>query len=336
MNLFRKSLLLAISLLVLAGCTERPSTNNENAPSATVDGKNNLLRIKRYEKALFSLKQQDFASELKAIAPEYKVFLGKDYASPEALNQLSAFVGDAQNQEIYRECMTRFPELSAMESEFSDAFSRLSKAIPGFRTPSVYTYVSGFDFAYPIKYADSALIIALDMYLGSDYKGYPALGIPNYISQRLTPDHILPDCLKEMAYPYLKGNQAPTLLDAMTEEGKILWFAGLMLPETKENLIIGYSDPQLKWCEDNEYNIWSFLIENELLYSKDARSMSMFMSDGPFTASFSEESPARTGAWVGWQIMKAYAEKSGKGVAEIMAMTDSQEILEKSGYKPRK
>lgn len=336
MNRIRKSFLLATSLLVLAGCTQRPATSDGNAPSAATDSENNPLRIKRYEKALFSLKQQDFASGLKSIAPDYQVFLGKNYTSPEALEQLSAFVGDPQNQEIYRECMIRFPDLTAMESEFSGAFGRISEAVPGFRAPAVYTYVSGFDFAYPVKYADSALIIALDMYLGSDYKGYPALGIPMYISQRLTPDHILPDCLKEMAYPYLKTNQAPTLLDAMTEEGKILWFAGMMLPETKENLIIGYSSPQLKWCEGNEYNIWSFLIENELLYSKDARSMSMFMSDGPFTASFSQESPARTGSWVGWQIVKAYAEKSGKSVAEIMANTDSQEILEQSGYKPRK
>jgi uncharacterized protein YjaZ len=62
----------------------------------------------------------------------------------------------------------------------------------------------------------------------------------------------------------------------------------------------------------------------------------MFMVDGPFTSSFSQESPARTGAWLGWQIVKAYMKKNNVSLKQLLDNVDSQEILEKSGYKPGK
>ncbi|PKP02856.1 MAG: gliding motility lipoprotein GldB, partial [Bacteroidetes bacterium HGW-Bacteroidetes-9] len=55
-----------------------------------------------------------------------------------------------------------------------------------------------------------------------------------------------------------------------------------------------------------------------------------------FTASFSQESPSRTGAWLGWQIVKSYMKNNDSMIAGLMANANSQEILEKSGYKPKK
>ncbi|MBK6964767.1 MAG: hypothetical protein IPH20_12710 [Bacteroidales bacterium] len=148
------------------------------------------------------------------------------------------FVENRQNQEVYAECLKQFPELNGLANEFNIAFNRLKIEIPGFKEPEIDTYVSGFDFQYPIKYTDSDLVVALDMFLGSDYPGYRKMGIPQYISERLTPDHILPDCVKEMAY-YISATKTPVLLDAMIEEGKILYFAGLMLPGNRKSTNCG-------------------------------------------------------------------------------------------------
>jgi len=326
-----------VALLLLLSCNETGSSSGKKTGQAAGENTTTLSKgIHRYEKALFGIPQDRFRAGIIEIAGEYKVFLGGNQLSPDAINQLQAFVTDNQNQEVYAECLKRFPDLSGLTVELENAFVRIKSEIPDFVVPEIYTYVSGFDFQYPVKYTDSALIIALDMYLGSDYSGYPNLGIPLYISDRLTPEHILPDCIKEISMPLIKSNKSPVLLDAMIEEGKTLWFTDLMLPNTDDNLKIGFTRAQLAWCADNEQNIWSFLIENELLYSTDARSMSMFMTDGPFTASFSQESPSRTGAWLGWQIVKAYAKNNKSGLKELMSNVNSQEILEKSGYKPGK
>lgn len=338
MKFLKTSLTIAVvTLLLLSSCKETGPNSGKKAGQASGENTTAISKeIHRYEKALFEIPQDRFQAGIHEIANEYRVFLGGSQPSPDAIKQLQAFVTDNQNQEVYAECLKRFPDLSGLTVELDDAFVRIKTEIPDFVVPQVYTYVSGFDFQYPVKYTDSALIIALDMYLGSDYAGYPNLGIPLYISDRLTPQHILPDCIKEISMPLIKSNKSPVLLDAMIEEGKTLWFTDLMLPNTDDNLKIGFTKAQLTWCADNEQNLWSFLIENELLYSTDARSMSMFMTDGPFTASFSQESPSRTGAWLGWQIVKAYAENAKTGLKELLVNTNSQEILEKSGYKPRK
>ncbi len=332
-----KSLLpaIVIALLLLPSCRESKKTAEDNKG---ISDNNSIesLKILRYEKALFSIQQDHFADGLKKIARDYSVFLGENYTSPEAISQLSEFVANSQNQQVYAECLKQFPDLESITGEFRKAFKIMQEEIPGYQIPQVYTYVSGFDFQYPIKYTDSALIIALDMYLGSDYTGYREIGIPVYIAGRLTADHILPDCMKAMSLPFIQSSKSQVLLDAMIEEGKSLYFADVMLPEISDQLIIGYTEEQLKWCADNENNLWSFLIENEMLYSSEAKSISIFMTDGPFTASFSQESPSRTGAWLGWQIVKSYMKNNDSMIAGLMANANSQEILEKSGYKPKK
>ncbi|MDD3743435.1 MAG: DUF2268 domain-containing putative Zn-dependent protease, partial [Lentimicrobiaceae bacterium] len=208
-------------------------------------------------------------------------------------------------------------------------------ALPDFIVPESYTYISGFDFQYPVKYTDSAMIIALDMYLGLDFEMYKMMGIPLYISQRLTRDHIVPDCMKEIALARIPEKQGTyTLLEAMIEQGKVLFFTDITLPEVPDKFKIGFTESQLQWCKDNEANLWQFMVENELLYSSDAKAMSMFMVDGPFTSSFSQDSPARTGAWLGWKIVRTYMKNNNETVETLMANNNAREILEKSGYKP--
>lgn len=333
-----KSLILLLTTFLLATSCNQTGQNRSGETtvsdkSASISEKTDILR---YEVALFSLKPQSFARDLEKIAPDFRVFLGNNYNTPEAIAQLQAFVNDPQNRRTYQDCMHQYPELEWLSAGLNEALNNYTAGFPGATIPQVYTYVSGFDFQYPVKYADSTLIIALDMYLGSDYQDYRTMGIPLYVSQRLTRNHILPDCMKELAYPHLEKPRTQTLLDAMIEEGRVLYFAEALLPETAKEFIIGYSPAQLKWCYENESNLWSFLIENELLYSTDAQAMSMFMTDGPFTSSFSQESPARTGAWLGWEIVRNYAKKNGKSLPEILKNANAQEILEKSGYKPRR
>ena len=52
---------------------------------------------------------------------------------------------------------------------------------------------------------------------------------------------------------------------------------------------------------------------------------------------FSKESPARVGAWVGWQIVKKYmANNKNVTLPQLLDDYDAQNILSLSGYKPKK
>lgn len=326
-----------IAILMTTSCKQsKQKSADKLTESKETAGVAHRKSILRYEVALFSIKPEHFASGLEEIAPTFSVFLGDNYKTREAVIQLQEFVNDPQNRRTYQDCMSQYPDLEWLELGLNEAFDNFIQEFPGAGRPQVYTYISGFDFQYPVKYADSTMIISLDMYLGSDYKDYRTMGIPLYVSQRLTRDHILPDCVRELCYPLLERPKTQTLLDVMIEEGKIRCFSEVLLPEVGDELLMGFSPAQLKWCSENESNLWSFMIENELLYSTDAQAMSMFMTDGPFTSSFSQESPARTGAWLGWQIVRSYIKKTGSSLPALLKNINSQEILEKSGYKPKR
>lgn len=307
------------------------SSTSPAIQSEQVDG----FRINRYEVALFELNRNNMAGELKKLLPEFSIFLGDGNFSQADIRQISDFVSDVNNLEAYRLVMKKYPDLSELTLQLKNAYDNYSRETGMELQPQTYTYVSGYDFQYPVKYADSVMIIGLDLFLGRDFDMYKKMGVPLYISNRFTPDHIVPDCIKEMAYPLIPEKQGTyNLLEAMIEQGKLMYFTSRILPDVSDHLIIGFEPEQLSWCEDNEGNLWQFIIENELLYSSDSKAMSMFMVDGPFTSSFSDESPARTGVWLGWKIVESYMKRNKVSLIAMMGNTNSREILERSGYKP--
>jgi uncharacterized protein YjaZ len=123
----------------------------------------------------------------------------------------------------------------------------------------------------------------------------------------------------------------------MLLEGKVLYAMDLFLPPTPDSLKIGYSSPQFDWCGENEKHVWRMLIDQELLYSSDPQVIRKFMQDGPFTNGMPEGSPAMLGKWIGWQIVRSYMQKNeGMAITDLFNSKDSQVILSKSGYKPKK
>jgi len=218
------------------------------------------------------------------------------------------------------------------------AYKHIKYYYPENNIPTVYSYISGLDYEYPIKFLDDVMIIALDMYLGADYEPYIKIGLPSYKTKWMSKELIVVDCIKEIALQKINfGKDNKTLLDKMIYQGKILYFIDAMMPDEPDTLKIKYSEKQLEWCEKNESNIWSYFIENKLLYSTNNSVINKFIVEGPFTSIFSKESPARTSDFIGWGIVKKYMNNNKEiTLKELMDETDSQEILSKSRYKPNK
>jgi hypothetical protein len=71
------------------------------------------------------------------------------------------------------------------------------------------------------------------------------------------------------------------------------------------------------------------------LYSKDYQTQTKLIQDGPFTTGFGNESPSRLGVFIGWEIVVAYLKNNPDvTLEEVLKMTDSQKLLQNSGYKP--
>lgn len=294
------------------------------------------IQIKRYDKAFFSVDPAHFREGLIALAPSYPLFLKINLNDTSIVNDLKRFALDTSIRKLSVDVEKKYPDITPLENSLTDAFKRSAFFFKGFRAPQIYTYVSGLDYLFPIRYDGDNMAISIDLYLGKDYLQYRKVQLPNYKIRNMTQDRILPDCMAEAARLILSGvRPGNTLLDKMIYEGKILIYLDAVIPEVSDSVKIGYTSNQLKWCSENAGNIWKYFIENKLLYSSNPELTKKFIQDSPFTVSFGKESAPRFGSWTGWQIVREFMNKNKSVTLEqLFKMTDSQAILEKSGYKP--
>jgi gliding motility-associated lipoprotein GldB len=296
------------------------------------------IKIHRYDVDLFKVSPDDLRKGLESIKAEYNLFLGTDLSDPKKLEEMRSYLSNERTLDFQRACEKKFKDLGTLEQDMTTAFKHIKYYYPEVKIPGVYSYISGGDYENPVQVTDSAMIIALDTYLGQDFKPYLADGVPLYKTLRMTPDHILPDCVKAMVDKVYQGNsQNGNFLGQMIEAGKKQYFVDAMLPDYPANLKIGYTPAQFDWITRNESHVWAAIIENRMLYSTDNHFIRAFMLDGPFTPEFSNESPPYLGEWIGWQIVKAYMnEQPDVSLNQLMQENDPQKILTLSSYKPGK
>ncbi len=250
---------------------------------------------------------------------------------------LTQFINDNDVKEIHRKVDSLYANTDGIQKDLLQAFRHYKYYFPQKPLPAVVTYISAFN--YQVITADSMLGIGLDMYLGNNNElMYSSIGIPMYMSRRFSKEYILSDALKGWFQGEYEPDKVKTeLLSQMIYNGKLLYFTELMAPGMPDTIITGYTKAQLDWCTKNESNIWAFFIEQKLLYSTVMQQYIKYINDGPTTNGLPKESPAKLGAWIGWQIIKAYMDKnSGISLEQLLKENDAQKILNNSNYKPKK
>ncbi|MGZ3009879.1 hypothetical protein AAER19_04910, partial [Pseudomonas aeruginosa] len=56
------------------------------------------------------------------------------------------------------------------------------------------------------------------------------------------------------------------LIERMIESGKRLYLLDAFMPDVADTLKNGYTQTQYEDCLNNEKNIWTFFVQNNLLY----------------------------------------------------------------------
>lgn len=298
------------------------------------------IHIKRYEKDLFSLDTSRLESGLKALSADYPaILISKEaWKDPQMLSQLKAYIADPIIREIYMDVMRVFPDLKELEAELTTAMGYYLNYYPEDSIPVFYSLVPGLNTEMPTIYGyGNDIFIHLDMYLGKDYKYYSQIGMPVFVSQRCEKKYIATECVsKALVYKYLPQKSPISLLDNLIYEGKRLYFTEMMFPDKSEMDVIEYAPEKYDWAAENQGKVWSYIIEKDLLFSKQNDVIRQFVDDTPFTKPFTNSSPGRMGVFIGWKIIQQYMENNPDvSLQDLMKNTDSQQILNKSGYKPR-
>jgi hypothetical protein len=295
------------------------------------------VKIKRYEKALFTIHPDSIKTGLKAIASEFPVFLDVDLDDTLNIIQLHQFITEPVNIELFQMTSATYPDLQSIEGDFAEAFKHFRYHFPEKELVNIFTYVSGLMYELPIQFFDQQMIIALDMYLGNDMEHYRRARIPLYKIARMNRDYIVRDGIYDFYFYHFIKKPGVNVLERMISSGKQLYFLEAMMPDLPDHILIGYPEEKLDWCLNNESNIWAFMVQNELLYASDAGTFRKFFTDGPFTSQFGQESPARIGEWLGWQIVRSYMNQNPEiSLKDLIENEDVQEIFKNSKYKPLK
>ena len=300
------------------------------------------VKIKRFDKDLFSVNETNFNeknSELKKNYGEYYLGFAQNLIWRRSVDDtlykehLLDFVSNADMKALYDECVKNFSDVSDIEKDLTESFCHILFYFPETKLPVAVTTMTGFNSS--ISFADSFYSIGMEMYLGERNKFYDYAQFPFYKRKVMNRYNIVPDFLKGWAMnTFPQDSSKEDLLSQMIYQGKILYLLDAFLPNSNDTSKIGYSEKQLKWCERNASNIWSYIIENEMLYSSATEDVAKFINEGPFTSGFVKESPARTGIWLGWQIVRKYMERTKSTLKQLMEIKDAKKILDESKYKP--
>lgn len=336
MQKFCSIILICIISYLFSGCSpwERKPFYEADISGVSID----TLQLNRYEEVLFNANPFILYEELKPYFEEFYFFLGEGIHEPEGQLSLYDYVTDPFLIEIYLDSKEVWADTEELRNSLYDAFRFYRHHFPGEDIPSIYTYISGIDYNMPVKYDEGHLVLALDTYLGADYHYYDKLAIPRYRSRWMRPELLPVDAMRMMADKHL-GSVAPmpeTLLEHMVHAGKKQYFLDCMFPRMHDSLKINLTAVQLDWMERHEGLVWTYKLDNELLYSTDHGAITQFTRDAPFTAPFSRESAPRTGVWLGWQIVRAYMRRNPDvGLQELIHETDARKILVNARYRPR-
>ncbi|MFI5130082.1 MAG: hypothetical protein ACHQFX_08835 [Chitinophagales bacterium] len=184
--------------------------------------------------------------------------------------------------------------------------------------------------------------ISLQFYLGNDFSLYNTEYFinnvaPSFRSRRFAKNYIIGDVMKlitEDIFP--DQSKGKPLVEQMIEKGKQWWMLDKFLPEVADSVKTGYTKQELTWCSENEGLIWSYIVKNEDLYSINPVTIQTYIGEAPFTQGFSQElSPGNIGQWIGWQIVKKYADNNPGLKAEEVMKSTTKKILDEAKYKPK-
>lgn len=316
-------------------------TNPKNPLNVDVSDIELDIEVQRFDKDLFAdyesieLHVQNLENSYPYFFPLFtQQIISIGYSGSKSFNEyLDAFISDYNVAQASEAVFDEFQTVSDVELELNKAFKHVLYYFPEYQAPKVITFIAGFN--HSVVTTDKLIGIGLDKYLGAECEFYHMMKIPQYAAKNMRREMIPVDCMSawaEMEFP--NTDSTDYLAYNMIYQGKILYFLDAVYPEMSDHLKIGFLEEEISYCQHFEPHMWEYLVSENLLFSTDYLQQRKFLGDAPFTAAFGNDSPGKAAAWIGWQIVRAYARENKVDLSEVMQETDFQKILNLSYYDP--
>ncbi|MDF0715655.1 gliding motility lipoprotein GldB [Muricauda sp. 334s03] len=317
---FRSFVLMMI--LLLSSCAETDKTEEE-IDKVAID-----LQISRFDEAFANAE----ANDIQNLKRKYPYLFPEQFPDSVWIAKLA----DTIQIELSDEVAKAFGNFEQESEDLESLFKHIKYYFPETETPHVVTLTSDVGYESRVILTDSLLLIGLDNYLGQDHHFYE--GIQRYIATSLDKKFLISDVASAFSKKVINFPRNRTLLSRMVYFGKELYLKDKLMPSATDAQKIGYSEEQMEWARANEEQMWTYFVERELLYSTDTGLDRKFLDPAPFTKfglELDNESPPRLGRYMGWQIVRAFMEKTDMGLKQLLQMP-ADEILKQSNYKPKR
>lgn len=313
---------LLIVLAVIFSCSDK-NKNNVDVSNINVD-----FTVKRFDVDFYKATKNN----LPVVKEKYPYLFPKEFTDSISI----AKINDKQEQELFAETQKIYKDFSSVENQLSSLFKHVKYYNSNFKTPNIVTMLTNIDYNSKVIYADSLLLISLDVYLGKNHKFYG--DYPKYIKENNTKNHIVVDAAKAIIDKQIRPLDKRDFISKMVYEGKKMYLLDAYLPSISDDKKIGYSQEKFNWAKENEEQIWMYFVEKKLLFSTDTKLNKRFLENAPFSKFYmahDNDSPGKIGVWIGWQIVHSFMEKNDVSLQELLKISE-EEIFQKSKYKPKK
>ena len=322
-----RGVLLIITVVLFSQCGKEDCSSSIEATPITI-------KVERLEGELFGARSaQEVQSFLSSNRQFSNVFLDSDqYPHDSVLAQrMYGLVTNPSIDTLYQESLEAFKDLESILKELESSLGRLKTLYPETRIPTVQTFISGL--YKDLFISNDHIMIGLDFFIGEN-ASYKPREIPGYILRRYNTEHLPAIITKFIASQYVSPGQGESMIAEMIDFGKTYYLLSQIMPCTDERILIGYTQEEWNASFENEAIIWANFIENEVLYETNHRIKQKFLAERPNVYEIGDKCPGRIGAWVGWQIVNQYMDRSNITVQQLLADTDHNKIFTQSGYKP--
>jgi len=253
--------------------------------------------------------------------------------------RLIDFLSNEQIENLIDTTQIVYPNLNDVRKDLKKAMQFYQHYFPDSNVPNFYSLISEFgvqSFIFQDGEKDG-VGIGLDMFLGADFN-YKKLDPRNpafsdYLTLFYNSENVVKRSVEVILEDKIGTQKGSNLLSQMVNTGKNLYILRKILPFLSEEIVLGYSEKQMDWLKKNEIEMWSFFLEEELIYETSNAKTFKYLNPSPNSPGMPEEAPGRTGAYIGFKIVENYMKRNpSTTLDQLIEMKDYQKMISK--YKP--
>lgn len=303
------------------------------------------LTVERFEQSFFKIDTNNLQSGLAGLQKAHPQFfpvymqniLQLNPADPEGQGILRNII--ASYRPIYDSIEEKYRDLGWLKRDLTEGFKYVKYYYPQYRVPRVITFIATLD-APGVVLTPEHLGIGLHQYAGKHFSVYQSPELqqlyPAYISRRFDKEYMVANSMKAIVDDlYPDQSVGRPLVEQMVEKGKQWFLLDHFLPDAPDSVLTGYTKKQLDWAQENEGNVWGYIIKNENLYAVEPHVIQTYIGESPFTQGMPETSPGNIGQWIGWRIVQQYARKNEKLSLQQVLQTPARTIFQGAAYRPK-